>query len=281
MSNSKSNGDLYRVVKKEGTHLAKSKDTQGAVRGALLSDSNRQLAGQAEFVKIDESELEYSPTYDYDYNYQEARVEVELTEEQKEMATALGTAIAEITIWTLSEVIAPRVKTWWQEKAAPNLKRTWQGLSDKKTPQKGKVKPQLRATQVLKAKKSVPNLFTQELDEAYEKYTHDMTSEEAQKELLDIFVLSAIVAAKMRKLVNAHIKDKGNASGSYIEGKRVVERLCTPQFVDSINLILEGNPRLLEETSVPLAGIIGRSLIVNGEFVPIERDAFREALTIC
>ena len=63
MSNAKSNGDLYRVVKKEGTHLAESKDTPGAVRGTLLSNSNRQLAGQAEFVKIDESELEYSPDY--------------------------------------------------------------------------------------------------------------------------------------------------------------------------------------------------------------------------
>ena len=278
MSNAKSNGDLYRVVKKDGTHLAESKDTPGAVRGTLLSNSNRQLAGQAEFVKVDESELEYSPAYDY--NYQETHAEVELTEEQKEMAAAFGTAIAEVTIWALSEVIAPRVKAWWQEKAVPSLKRTWQGLSDKKTPQEGKVKPQLRAGQILEAKMAVPNLFTQELDEAYEKYSNDMTSEEAQKELLDIFMLSAIVAAKMRKLANAHIKDIGDVSGSYIEGKAVVERLCTPQFVNSINSILERNPRLLEESAVPLAGIIGRSLIVNGAFVPIERDAFREALIL-
>lgn len=278
MSNAKSNGDLYRVVKKEGTHLAESKDTPGAVRGTLLSNSNRQLAGQAEFVKVDESELEYSPAYDY--NYQETHAEVELTEEQKEMAAAFGIAIAEVTIWALSEVIAPRVKAWWQEKAAPSLKRIWQGLSDKKTPQKGKVKPQLRATQILEAKMAVPNLFTQELDDAYEKYSNDMTSEEAQKELLDIFILSAIVAAKMRKLSNAHIKDIGDVSGSYIEGKVVVERLFTTQFVNSINSILERNPRLLEESAVPLAGIIGRSLIVNGAFVPIERDAFREALTL-
>jgi hypothetical protein len=52
-----------------------------------------------------------------------------------------------------------------------------------------------------------------------------MISKEAQKELLDIFMLSAIVAAKMRKLSNAHIKDIGDVSGSYISSELLSGKL--------------------------------------------------------
>ena len=60
MSGLKQNGDLYRVVKKQGTHLVESKDMPDAFRGTLLFNSNRQLAGQAEFIKVEESKDDYS-----------------------------------------------------------------------------------------------------------------------------------------------------------------------------------------------------------------------------
>ena len=134
-------------------------------------------------------------------------------------------------------------------------------MDDKKAPQKGAGKRQLRAAQISEARETVPELFTQELDEAYEKYTNDISGKGAQRELLGIFMFSAAVAAKMKKLANSRIRDKGDKTGVYIEGKAVIKRLSTPQFVNNINAILESNPRLLEGMSVPLSGILGRSLV--------------------
>lgn len=47
----------YVVKVKEGMHLAKSKVTEGAFRGTLLSNANNQISGQAELFKIDASQL--------------------------------------------------------------------------------------------------------------------------------------------------------------------------------------------------------------------------------
>ena len=46
-------------------------------------------------------------------------------------------------------------------------------------------------------------------------------------------------------------------------------------------MILENNIRLLDEkSSMSLSDILGRSLISNGLYVPIENDRFKEALTL-
>ena len=47
--------DAYKVVSKNGMHLAKSKATEGAFRGTLLSDTTNKVSGQAELLKIDKN----------------------------------------------------------------------------------------------------------------------------------------------------------------------------------------------------------------------------------
>ncbi|KGM45490.1 hypothetical protein P9D43_29145 [Neobacillus niacini] len=84
-----------------------------------------------------------------------------------------------------------------------------------------------------------------------------MTSEEAQRELLDIFILTAILCAKIRKLSNSRIRKDRDIPGAYIEGREVIEKLSTPEILDSVNRILENNPSLLEEKSASLVDILG------------------------
>ena len=81
--------DLYRPIYKDGTHLAPSKDTDGAVRGSLLDYKTKQVTGQAEWVKVDESEY----VYDEPYDYQETRRESELSPEAQKLAQLVGEAI--------------------------------------------------------------------------------------------------------------------------------------------------------------------------------------------
>jgi len=271
MSHPEQDGDLYRPIIKEGTHLAQSKKTPGAFRGTQLSDTNNQVDGQTEWVKVEKDD--YDDGYSC-YNYENEREPVELTEEQREMAAMIGEAAAAAIIALLTTA-APHIKNWWQEKAAPSVKKAWQGLHGKKNVKALLKKDQTHATEIMPARSSVPDLFTHEIDEAYEKYVSNMTSEEAQRELLDIFILSAVVAAKIRKLSNAQIVNCGNPQEN-IDGKKVIEKLSAPQFVDCINRILKINPNLFEEKSSTLSMIVGRPLIVNGEYFPIESKALRE-----
>jgi len=276
VSKRKQTGDLYRVIRKEGTHLASSNDTAGASRGILFDDTNK-LVGHAEWVKVDESEYER----DYSYDYQENQQKVELSPDEQKFAQLVAEAIAAGTAYVLTEYVAPHVNRWWQNKAVPTMKEKWKIFTDKrkdKLSPKGKKKSKLHTNEIVNANVTVPGMFSHGLEEAYEKYMNDMTSEEAQRELLDIFILSALLNTKIRKLSNARIIN-GDAPGEYLDGQKILERLTAPEYIGSINQILEKNPQLMEEKAAVLSGILRRNLVLNGQYVPIEIGKFKEAMT--
>lgn len=274
--------EYYRPVYKDGTHLADSNDTDGAYRGNLLDDETNKPVGNAEWVKVNDSELEEL----YTYPVEAPRQEVELTPEQKEFADMVGRAIAAGLTWFAIEVVAPEVKHLWHEKAAPAISVKWNSIKDhrkqkKAAKQKAKAKTVVRPAQITKVTsapaETMPGMVVQELDDAYDNYVQDMTSQELQKELLDIFILSAMLTAKVRKLKNSRIVD-GEAPNGYIEGQQLIDRLASPEFTQSINQILKCNPTLLEEKATSLSDILGRSLYAEGQYVSIECGQLREKL---
>lgn len=276
MNQYRQSGDIYRPVYKKGTHLASSKNTEGAVRGALLDNQTNQIAGQAEWIKVDESEYGYDEPYDY----QELQLEKELSSEDQELAQLVGEAMAAGTIWVLSEVVAPRVKFWWQEKVAPAMRAKWEGVKIKKKSKKTRKGNPAQSTEITTNSKTVTGMVSHELDEAYEKYVYDMSCVEAQRELLDIFILSFMLTAKIRRFSYAHIIKDSGAPGEYIDGQEIIQKLSTPEYVASINQILESNRLLLEEKSPTLSEILGCSIVLNGQYVPIESTQVREKLMI-
>jgi len=279
VSKPKQSGDLYRVIRKEGTHLASSNDTEGASRGILFDDNTNKLVGHAEWVKVDESEYES----DYSHDYQENQQKVELSPEEQKSAQLVGEAIAAATVYVLTEYVAPRVERWWQNTAVPTMKEKWKIFTDKrkdKPSQKDKKRSKLHTNEIVTANESVPGMFSHRLEEAYERYMNDMTSEEAQRELLDIFILSALLTTKIRKLSNARIIINGGAPEEYLEGQKILERLTTPEYIGSVNQILKNNSQLMEEKTAALSGILGRNLVFNGQYVPIEIGKFKEAMTL-
>lgn len=119
----------------------------------------------------------------------------------------------------------------------------------------------------------VPNEF----DTAYEQFSMNMTSEEAQKELLDAFVLYVLSAKKVWRVSHAKIID---SAGNITDGKAMIEKLSNPALLENINQILEHNPALLEEwQSWALTGILRHSVIENDRLIPIEGVQLRKALT--
>jgi len=277
VSQQKQSGDLYRVKHKEGTHLGSSQDTPGAFRGTLYDNENR-LVGHAELEKVDESEYGYDYSYDAPLNQQD----VELSPEMQKLAQAMGEILASATMYVFTEYVAPPVKHWWQNEAVPTIKEKWQILTDKtknKLSPKGK-KSKSHTNEFPTASQTFQGMFSLELKEAHEKYMNDMTSEEAQRELLDIFILSALLIKKMRKLSNARIIKDDGASREYLEGQKILEILTMPEYVDSINQILENNPQLMGEKTAYLSEILGYNLVLNERYNPIEIGKFKEAIAL-
>lgn len=114
-------------------------------------------------------------------------------------------------------------------------------------------------------------------DTAYKQYTIHMTSEEAQKELLDAFVLYVLSARKVWRVSHAEITD---TAGNIANGKAMIEKLSNPALLKNINYILDHNPALLEEwQSIALSSILGYNVIEGDRFAPIEINNLRNSLT--
>jgi hypothetical protein len=108
-----------------------------------------------------------------------------------------------------------------------------------------------------------------DLDGAYRNYTINMTSEEAQKELFEAFVLQYVSMKKLQKLAHARIVDM---NGNIVNGADVIGRLSSPAVLRSINQLLSQNPSLLDEwQGQALSEALGRKLIQDDHFVPIQR----------
>ena len=104
-----------------------------------------------------------------------------------------------------------------------------------------------------------------------------MTSEEAQKELIDIFILTIMCEKKIQKLRYAKIED---VAGYIVDGDELVKRLADPDVVKSINSILEQKPELLDEMyEAYLTSLLGRELINDSRFIPIENSEIYRILS--
>jgi hypothetical protein len=265
---------LYEPILKKGTHLAPSKEIEGAVLGSELDDKTNKLQGQAKWREVEVSEFDY----DDPYVYQETQPEYELTPEEQAIAKMLGEAVAAGTIWVLDEVVIPKVKSVWQKRVLPSIKEQWHKFKVVKNSNKIKRHWFGKNAEVVKNSEIVSGLVTHDLDQAYEKYVHDMTSEEAQRELLDIFILSILLTAKIRKLSTARIVKNSSIPSEYIYGQVIIQKLTSTGYLGSINQILENNPMLLEEKSAILSELFGYSIVLNRQYIPIEVDQFKDVL---
>lgn len=113
-----------------------------------------------------------------------------------------------------------------------------------------------------------------EIDAAYENYSINMTSEEAQKEFVDAFILRLLSEKKLWKIAHANIVD---ASGNIIDGRAMIDKLSSPLMLENINTILNNNPALLETwQTMALEEILGRELVVDSCYIPIEAHDLRK-----
>ena len=172
------------------------------------------------------------------------------------------------------------VRNWWADrKERKATERLAKYEAQHNAAQQQEAAPRLKAEQVLREAQGsakaavVENRSTvvsaqDEFDSAYEQYTIHMTNEEAQKELIDIFILTIMREKKIQKLRHARVED---AAGHIVDGGELAKRLADPAVMKSINYILEQRLDLLDEMQETcLTSLLGRELIVDSRFIPIE-----------
>lgn len=277
---------LYEVEYDDNLHMADAADDPDYKRG-LLYDDDGNLKAHAKMREVDEDELRdrYAERdqYGYDYDYSECE-EVELTPEQQELAQLAGEALAAMLI-TLIAAATPHVQRWWGETALPSIKGFFGDIADffkgagRKNRSASASAEKTTTLQLAEAGLQIdPKDIQAELDTAYEGYRENMSSEEAQKTLVEIAILASMLAERIKKLSNANIPDDGIAGG-YLGWQDAVNRLSSQELIDGVNRILEGDVQLIDSVQIAnLEIILGRSLFQNGQYAPIDAGEFRVRL---
>lgn len=266
MAKKKLSEKTYKILETEGTHTVPSKETRGAIRALEFEDGTNNLVGPPELV-----EIETRSTKRYEDFSPGGQLIIDLAE-------GIMPIVKEyLTEWTLSNF-----EKWLQNRRRQNKKKQ---PVKKEAITKRKTKAELildrekdKSTEMVYSECRVPST---EFDYIYEEYCINMTSEEVQKELIDIFMLEAIRAKKIWKISHANIVDAQDSNVVYLEGKVLIERLSNPEVLNSINTLLKNKPELLEEwEAMALSDILSRNLVVDGQFIPIESASFKDALTV-
>jgi len=266
MANKKPSEKIYRILETEGTHTVKSKETKGAIRAIEFENGTNKLKGPPELIEVEtwtpKSYEDFSP------------------------GGQLVIDVAEIIVTNITEYLADKAISSfdnWLKNRRKVIKKKQSVIKEPLARRKTK------AEQILESQKSKTTGIvlrdsqapTTEFDFVYEEYRINMTSEEVQKELIDIFMLEVIRAKKIWKVSHANIVDVQNSNGACLEGKVLIERLSNPEILSNINALLEIKPELLEEwEAIALSDILGRSLVKEGQFIPIESVSFKNALLV-
>jgi len=126
------------------------------------------------------------------------------------------------------------------------------------------------------ASKTNTIIMPDEFDIAYEQYSANMTSVEAQKELLDAFILYVLAVKKLNKVAHAKVTDSDE---NITDGRSMIDKISAPVVIEKINNILEHNPGLLEEwQTIALSDILGGALTKEDKLIPINGEKLLQGL---
>ncbi|QYF89575.1 hypothetical protein [Arthrobacter sp. PAMC25284] len=277
----------FDVEVPDGQHLGFSRDTDGAYRAHLFDNETNDLVGHAELFEPDEDDAG-SPNIQYVYVSDPGAAEGrELTDE--ELAEALEALVRlGIIVATLAAAAAPHVKRWLHYIAIPTMKSTsdnallamksasdtalltmkstWNRFIGTRNVERGAAPAEMvPATEPVRADSST------ELEVAFQDYRARMGSAEARERFVGALLARAFSEEQMRMLRNAKIEDDGPA------GLTAAMEALTPQQVgETITLMLEKNPSLLDREPLAELGTILGGSRADGEYVPLRVERMKE-----
>ena len=263
---------LYKVVRKDGSHLNTKVNPDGTKSALQFTDDNNDLNGPVDLIEVDEEELirtEYIQVPQNKRSLGELLVDEVVVPVSRDATTQLleyGTAKAE---------------TWIEEKVVPvaktKVKAGWENLKLFISTIKDSDKP-IKATQIIAEQKSASNSSEIEVVNKVECGNKDekkyVLSPGEVEILLDTARRSALmIAASLSILNNSVVMDDGTDPDRVAMIQRGIEQLSSKDITTQIDLLLDDkNSGLIDESSITMLRAFRDGMFIgNGTPIPVSR----------
>lgn len=272
MSDKYTDDKLYKVVRKDGSHLNTKVNPDGTKSALQFTDDNNDLNGPIDLIEVDEEELirtEYIQVPQNKRSLGELLVDEVVVPVIRDATTQLleyGTAKAEIWI---EEKVVPVAKT--------KVKAGWENLKLFISTIKDSDKP-IKATQIIAEQKSASNSSEIEVVNKVECGNKDekkyVLSPGEVEILLDTARRSALmIAASLSILNNSVVMDDGTDPDRVAMIQRGIEQLSSKDITTQIDLLLDDkNSGLIDESSITMLRAFRDEMFIgNGTPIPVSR----------
>ena len=263
---------LYKVVRKDRSHLNTKMNPDGTKSALQFTDDNNDLNGSVDLIEVDEEELirtEYIQVPQNKRSLGELLVDEVVVPVIRDATTQLleyGTAKAE---------------TWIEEKVVPvaktKVKAGWENLKLFISTIKDSDKP-IKATQIIAEQKSASNSSEIEVVNKVECGNKDekkyVLSPGEVEILLDTARRSALmIAASLSILNNSVVMDDGTDPDRVAMIQRGIEQLSSKDITTQIDLLLDDkNSGLIDESSINMLRAFRDGMFIgNGTPIPVSR----------
>lgn len=258
----------------KGTHLSRSRETDGAHRG-LTRDPDTKKLGHAEIFLKDEADSLSNEYAWYPPVSEEASVP------RASEPSILAEVIADVVSHAIDVAAAeakPHVKRLWNDKALPAIKSARNKTSNRIAKAR-MADRQADAAELATFVEAAPADSSEEVAAVLEEDKPSMSSEEAQKRLVAALMAKALSDEakalsdeQIRMLLNARVEEVDG----FLAWKSSLEKLTPQEVEDRIHLMLETNPSFLEE----FVKMFWRDRNVDGQSVPVTNEKIKEALRL-
>ena len=261
---------LYRVVRKDGSHLNTKVNPDGTKSALQFTDDNNDLNGPVDLLEVDEEELirtEYISVPQAERSLGERLIDEVVVPVIRDATTQLleyGTEKAEIWI---EEKVVPvaksKVKAGWE-----NLKLFISAIKDFDKP--------IKATQIVTEQKNTFKASEIEVVnkvENQEEKKYALSLEEVEL-LLDTARRSALMIAASLSILNTSVVMDDGTDPERIEMiQRGIEQLSSKDITTQIDLLLEDkNSGLLDDASIFMLRAFREGMFIgNGTPIPVNR----------
>ena len=261
---------LYRVVRKDGSHLNTKVNLDGTKSALQFTDDNNDLSGPVDLIEVDEEEL--------------VRTEyIQVPQEERSLGERLVDEVVIPVIrdatTQLLEYGTEKAEIWIEEKAVPvakaKVKAGWENLKLFISAIKDSDKP-IKATQIIAEQKNTSKASEIEVInkvENQEEKKYALSPEEVEL-LLDTARRSALmIAASLSILNNSVVMDDGTDPERIAMIQRGIEQLSSKDITTQINLLLEDkNSGLIDDASISMLRAFRNGMFIgNGTPIPISR----------
>ena len=261
---------LYRVVRKDGSHLNTKVNPDGTKSALQFTDENNNLSGPVDLIEVDEEEL--------------VRTEyVQVPQEERSLGERLVDEVVIPVIrdatTQLLEYGTEKAEMWIEEKAVPTakakMKAGWENLKLFISAIKDSDKP-IKVTQIIDEQKNTSKASEIEVVnkvENQEEKKYALSLEEVEL-LLDTARRSALmIAASLSILNNSVVMDDGTDPERIAMIQRGIEQLSSEDITTQIDLLLEDkNSGLIDDASISMLRAFREGMFIgNSTPIPVSR----------